>query len=205
MDARAVPVLLAVSITPGLCMMLALTLGATIGVRRAMWMMIGELIGLGLVSVLSLTGVAAIMMGHSDVYAIGKAAGGLYLLYIGVQIARTDFQVLAGISKADPTSAGAAAAALVTRGFLVAIGNPKSWLFYAALLPPFIRPDRPLLPQVAWLVSLLLLIEFLSLMLYAGGGRAARTMLQSEVLARAFFFIAGAIIFGFGIQILLEA
>ena len=44
-----VPTFFFVSITPGLCMTLAMTMGMTIGVRRALWMMAGELVGLAVV------------------------------------------------------------------------------------------------------------------------------------------------------------
>ena len=40
-----IPVFFVISITPGLCMTLALTMGITIGVRNTMKMMVGELIG----------------------------------------------------------------------------------------------------------------------------------------------------------------
>ncbi len=37
-----IPTFLFVSITPGLCMTLAMTLGISLGVRRTLWMMWGE-------------------------------------------------------------------------------------------------------------------------------------------------------------------
>ena len=40
-----IPTFFVVSITPGMCMTLALSLGITIGVKRALWMMAGELVG----------------------------------------------------------------------------------------------------------------------------------------------------------------
>ena len=39
-----IPTAFFVSITPGMCMTLALTMGMTIGVRRTVWMMMGELV-----------------------------------------------------------------------------------------------------------------------------------------------------------------
>lgn len=37
------------------------------------------------------------------------------------------------------------------RGFLTNVLNPKAAVFYIAMLPPFIDPDRPLLPQTVTL------------------------------------------------------
>ena len=39
----------AVSMTPGMCMTLAFTLGMTVGYRSALWMMMGELLGVAVV------------------------------------------------------------------------------------------------------------------------------------------------------------
>ncbi len=199
-DLAVVPVLLAVSLTPGLCMMLALTLGAAIGVRRTLWMMIGELSGVGLVAILAMTSIATMMLAQPDLYRIGKVAGGVYLIYIGLQIARTEIGALSPVAEMGGKYAGAGR--LIWQGFFAAVSNPKSWLLYASLLPPFLQPDRRLLPQVASLVSLLLLVEFTSLLLYAGCGQAARHLLRSPVLARSFFIIAGTVILAFGVEVM---
>ena len=45
-----VPTFFLVSLTPGMCMTLAMVLGMTQGVKRALWMMLGELVGVGLVA-----------------------------------------------------------------------------------------------------------------------------------------------------------
>ena len=55
-----VPTFFFVSVTPGMCMTLAMTLGMSLGVRRTLHMMWGELVGVGLVSVLSVVGVIVV-------------------------------------------------------------------------------------------------------------------------------------------------
>ncbi len=57
-----IPTFFFVSITPGMCMTLALTLGMTIGYKRTLWMMIGELVGVAVVSVSAVVGIAAVML-----------------------------------------------------------------------------------------------------------------------------------------------
>ena len=75
-----------VSVTPGMCMTLAMTLGMSIGLKRTFYMMIGELLGVGIVALSSVVGVAAIMINHPDIFMIFKYLGGLYLGYLGVQL-----------------------------------------------------------------------------------------------------------------------
>lgn len=83
-----IPTFFFASVTLGMCMTLAMTLGMTIGVRRTIWMMLGELVGIGLVSVLSVLGVAALMLNYPAVFAGFKIVGGAYLICLGVMMWR---------------------------------------------------------------------------------------------------------------------
>ena len=80
-----IPTFLLVSATPGMCMTLALTLGMTIGIRKTLWMMWGELAGVALVSISAVIGVASIMLNYPLVFTIFKYLGGLYLIFLGTQ------------------------------------------------------------------------------------------------------------------------
>ncbi len=71
-----VPTFLLVSLTPGMCMTLAMVLGMTQGVRRTLWMMIGELAGVGLVAAAAGAGVATLMLQQPALFAVFKWLGG---------------------------------------------------------------------------------------------------------------------------------
>ena len=55
-----IPTFFFVSITPGMCMTLALTLGMSVGYKRTLWMMIGELAGVAVVSIAAVLGLSLI-------------------------------------------------------------------------------------------------------------------------------------------------
>ncbi len=80
-----VPTFLLVSISPGMCMTLALTLGMAIGVRRTLWMMAGELLGVISVAALAVMGVAQLLLRWPMAFTVIKIVGGAYLFYVGVQ------------------------------------------------------------------------------------------------------------------------
>lgn len=65
-----IPTFFFVSATPGMCMTLSMTLGMTIGVRRTFWMMWGELLGVGLVSLAAVAGVAALMLNYPAAFLV---------------------------------------------------------------------------------------------------------------------------------------
>ncbi|WP_166256579.1 LysE family translocator [Marinobacter salicampi] len=186
-----VPTFFVVSITPGMCMTLALSLGITIGVRRAMWMMAGELIGVGLVATSAAVGVAAFMLNYPTAFTLFKYAGGLYLGWLGVQLWRSRGKMA---MPEDPQAAPETSRLqLAAQGFITAIANPKGWAFFVALLPPFIDQSLPMAPQLALLVLIILALEFLCLQLYAHGGRQLRQAMRQGSGVRTLNRIAGTL------------
>lgn len=168
-----------IAVSPGLCMSLAMTLGIQIGVRRTLWMMAGELAGIVVVATAALVGVAALLVAQPQLFALAKLAGAAYLLYAAVSAWRSDSFVGNVATTKQHT-----VVALAAQGFITATSNPKAWIFFAALLPPFVNGDRPLLPQGVTLVSIMVIIEFACMLLYAQGGRMLKVALVQRGLGR---------------------
>ena len=192
-----IPTFFFVSATPGMCMTLSMTLGMTVGLKRAMWMMAGELIGVGLVMILSMVGVATILLTYPSFFTAFKLGGGLYLAYIGVQMWRSRGRL--ALQEQAACSQNVARSALALQGFVTAIANPKGWAFFIALLPPFIDQSLALVPQMAALIWIILLIEFICLVLYAIGGQSLAHLLRKRSNVRIMNRIAGTLMIGVGI------
>jgi threonine/homoserine/homoserine lactone efflux protein len=100
-------------------------------------------------------GLAAVFAASATAFVVVKFAGAAYLVFLGVRALRTPSPV------PDPATAGRIAPARLFRdGFFVALLNPKTALFFAALLPQFISPGGAPLPQ-----SLLLGCVFIAIAL----------------------------------------
>lgn len=196
-----IPTFFVVSITPGMCMTLSLTMGMTIGVRRTFWMMAGELLGVGLVAAAAVIGVATVMLRYPLAFEIFKYIGGAYLIYLGLQMWLSRGRM--AIDLDAPRHDGATRAMLATQGFVTAVANPKGWAFFISLLPPFISDQQPLWPQLGVLLSLILLIEFLCLVLYASGGRTLSLFLQKSGNVRLLNRLAGTLMMGVGVWLAL--
>lgn len=170
-----------IAMSPGLCMTLSMTLGISIGVRRTLWMMLGELIGIAIVGSAAMIGVAALLIGAPRVFIAFKICGAAYLLWSAWRNWRAPVGALVRATDVTP-------AALCAQGFVTAVSNPKAWAFMGALLPPFLNPAQPLAPQIGFLLVLMIVIEFASLLVYAQGGRALSELLlrrgQAQVLNR---------------------
>jgi homoserine/homoserine lactone efflux protein len=205
-----IPTFFFVSITPGMCMTLAMTLGMSIGVRRTLWMMLGELTGVAIVAIAAVLGVASIMLNYPQVFEILKYAGGAYLCYIGINMWRAKGKMaivdpkLASVNQADPSQIQAKVPAkvsrvtLISQGFITAIANPKGWAFMISLLPPFISVDKAVAPQLAVLLGIIMITESVSMLAYAAGGKSLRLFLTRGDNIRWLNRIAGSLMIAVG-------
>ena len=195
-----IPTFFFVSATPGMCMTLSMTLGMTIGLKRTFWMMAGELVGVGLVVIFSMIGVATLLLQNPMLFTLLKWGGGLYLLYVGVEMWRSRGRL--AIQNNAITDKHISAPSLIFQGFVTAIANPKGWAFFIALLPPFIDQSLPLLPQLSVLLVIILVLEFFCLILYAAGGQSLAHLLQKHSNVRLMNRIAGTLMMGVAVWLI---
>ncbi len=197
-----IPTFFFVSLTPGMCMTLAMSLGMSIGLRRTFYMMVGELVGVGIVALSSVVGVATVMLKYPDLFTVFKYIGGVYLGYLGVQmwLSRGKMAVsTCNIQKSFSISNKA----LAIQGFVTAIANPKGWAFFISLLPPFINQNQPLVPQISVLLFIILSLEFICLIIYASGGSTLRVFLQKSDNVKLMNKVAGTLMLGVGVWLAL--
>ncbi|MGC6486558.1 MAG: LysE family translocator [Planctomycetota bacterium] len=155
----------AVSFTPGLCMALAFTLGMTVGYRKTLWMMAGEMTGLATVFTATFWSLSWLLEQSPAWFSALSALGGAYLMFLAVALFR---QPAVAIKQIEALSTRPLQ--LAALGFATAFGNPKGWAFLMALLPGFLDERRPLPGQYVAMLAIMMLTEFLSMSLYAGGG-----------------------------------
>ncbi|WP_299205477.1 LysE family translocator [uncultured Amphritea sp.] len=192
-----IPTFFFVSITPGMCMTLALSLGMSIGVRRSLHMMWGELIGVGLVATAAAAGVAALMLQFPEAFIFLKLGGGAYLGWLGFQMWQSKGKLVMPEPGTEVKKQGNLQ--LAFNGFITAIANPKGWAFFVTLLPPFLDQSLPLAPQLTLLIAIILSLEFSCLLIYASGGKALRHLLLDRGNVKLMNRIAGSLMIGVGI------
>ncbi|MCW9036205.1 MAG: LysE family translocator [Rhodospirillales bacterium] len=193
-----IPTMFFISITPGMCMTLAMTLGVTVGVRRTFWMMWGEVIGVALVAGLAAVGVAAMMNQYPRVFEVFKYCGGAYLGWLGIQMwlsrgsMSLDLENIKSRQATPPLT-------LAVQGFVTAIANPKGWAFMISLLPPFLGATDPLGMQLVALLGIIVVSELICMTLYATGGRSLRHFLEKSGNVRLINRVAGTLMIGVGV------
>ena len=161
-----IPTIASVSFTPGLCMTLAFTLGLSIGYRRTLWMMLGELSGVASVFTATFWSLGWLLSRDPIYFQIISFVGGVYLLYLAFQLFRETPETIESrdLKKTHPM-------ALAILGYVTAVSNPKGWAFLMALLPGFVSMDASLVPQFMIMMGIMLTTEFISMTAYATGGQ----------------------------------
>ncbi len=195
-----IPTFFLVSLTPGMCMTLSLSMGMSIGLKKTLYMMYGELLGVGLVATSSVIGVATIMLKYPSIFLVLKYGGGAYLIYLGIQMFLSRGKMALNLEECN---FNISKKSLAIQGFITAIANPKGWAFFIALLPPFIDKNLPMASQLIVLILIILLLEFFCLIIYATGGKTLRKLLQNSSNVRFINKVAGFMMMGIGIWLAL--
>jgi homoserine/homoserine lactone efflux protein len=169
----------------------------------------------------SIAGISGIQLGHvvffaciacglgtllataTIAFAILRSVGAIYLLYLGTRVIISTFRrpTRATIQSAAPLRGHHS---LFLQGLLVQLTNPKALLFVSALLPQFIDPRRPLLPQLGIFLLTTIAVDSVVLSSYAflahRGLQSWRASRVSTWLERVF----GAVLVFFGFRLLLS-
>lgn len=108
-------------------------------------------------------GLAALLAASALAFTVVKLAGAAYLIWLGVRMLRAP----ASSASSQAEVPRASLAHLFREGFVVALLNPKTAIFFAAFLPQFMQGDRPALGQAVGLGAGFVLIAACSDLAYA--------------------------------------
>lgn len=166
--------------TPGPTVLLALTNGSRHGVRVSCFGMVGAVLSDFVLITAVALGLGALLAASEFWFSVVKWIGVAYLAYLGIRLLRSKGSFEAQEATAVKTVSGRS---VFLRSFLVAVTNPKGYLFFSAFLPQFIVPTEPQLPQYAALAVTFASIDFAVMFAYAlAGSRAMRFLRSSGVL-----------------------
>jgi threonine/homoserine/homoserine lactone efflux protein len=161
--------------TPGPTVLLALSNGSRHGFRRATFGMAGAVLSdFVLIGAVAL-GLGALLAASAFWFEAVRWIGVAYLAVLGVMLLRSRGSL--SFEAALEEAGRGTPAALFRRSFLVAVTNPKGYLFFSAFLPQFVAPDTPQIPQYVALALLFAAIDLGVMATYAAiGARAVRLL-----------------------------
>jgi threonine/homoserine/homoserine lactone efflux protein len=187
--------LLAVTPGPAVIYIVARTLGQG---RLAGLASVAAVVAGNLVNVLAAAlGLAALFAVSALAFSVFKYAGAAYLVYLGLRALRGR---PAAASGPGPDGKGAGLRRVFRDGFVVALFNPKTTLFFAAFLPQFMDPAIAALPQSIALGSLFVLIASITDCCYVLAAAAVLPLLcRSRGVQSAGRYLTGGALIGLGV------
>jgi threonine/homoserine/homoserine lactone efflux protein len=163
-----IPACFAINLAFGPNNLMALTNAAQNGVGFAFLASIGRLLAFIPMIIVSALGLGIILSTSALVFTTVKVIGAGYLIYLGVKIWRSSN----AMKDSDLTASRLSLPQAFVREGLVAFGNPKAILVFAAFFPQFIVADAYV--QSYLLVAVIfLLLEVLAILVYGVIGRIA--------------------------------
>ena len=173
-----------ISLMPGPNTMFVMSQSALRGPKAAL------LAGLGIETAnvayfwLTALGLSALVAANAMVFNLLKYCGAAYLLAIGLWtfIRSFDKQHERPATVAPEVRSSRVGRTAFGGGLLIALGNPKTIIYFVALLPQFIDAERHVLGQTLVVSMSGTIIDILAQTLYAfAGGALSRTLQQPQV------------------------
>ena len=198
-----------IMLAPGPSVLFTIARAISWGRVTAIATVIGNAFGMFLVSVLVAVGLGPVIQNSTLLYHGIQWAGGAYLIYLGITAIRASAIDAQGMQSAEGIKPKFLAS--VKNGFWVGVLNPKSIVFFAAILPAFVDQEKNnVTTQLLFLGAVFALVAFISDGTYGVLAGTIRSSLARDVrklifmrrfggvvmIALGIFTIASAIILG---------
>ncbi len=138
-------------------------------------------------------GLAALFAVSSLAFTAVKYAGAAYLVWLGVQMLRNSQAESPAVMPAAPLRR------VFRDGFVVALLNPKTTMFFAAFLPQFLSPEAPSMLQSLALGALFTLIAAITDSAYVLAAGSVAPALRSCGVRRIGRQLGGGVFIGLGV------
>ena len=183
---------------PGVAALVGQSMGS--GLRAALFLLAGIALGDVVYLTVAIAGLAAVAQTFAGVFLVVKVLGGAYLLYLALKLWKSTSAATRVEASRGRTNLGA-----FLTGFSVIMGNPKTIVFYLALLPTVLDLNQVGLAQWAMLVGVTICVLIATLAPYAVLAASARGMMTRPGSLTLLNRFASAIIGATGVLILGQA
>ena len=163
---------------PGVAALVGRALGA--GLRRTLPMLTGLVLGDLTYLLLAVAGLAFLAKSFASVFLLVRIAGALYLLWLAWNFWRSGISV----SEVRATPGRRDALASFLAGLAVTLGNPKTIVFYLALVPAVIDLGSVTPSGFALLAAITVVVLYAVLLPYVALAARARAALRNPSALR---------------------
>ncbi|WP_067804589.1 LysE family translocator [Actinomadura formosensis] len=136
-------VALAIIVIPGPSVLFVVGRALAHGRRTALAGVVGGVLAALVLTVAVAVGIGSLVERSVVVFSALKIVGAVYIVYLGVQAIRHRRSLREAIGADGPGAAGGRA---LRQGFVVGVTNPKTTVFFAAVLPQFVVREQGHVP-----------------------------------------------------------
>ncbi|WP_072682398.1 LysE family translocator [Arcobacter sp. LA11] len=184
------------SIIPGPSMLLALTHGLKYGTKISIATAIGNTTASMIQASIAVTGLGIVLTTSTTLFMIIKYAGAIYLIYLGIKLFKTPFNI--DNEKEKLKKEDVKLRKLFTEAFIVAASNPKALVFFTALFPQFISEGQNNILHYSLLVIILGVIAFVCMMIYTISANLIKELFNKSSLSKYFGKVVGSLFISLG-------
>ncbi|WXG53371.1 MAG: LysE family translocator [Candidatus Sedimenticola sp. (ex Thyasira tokunagai)] len=162
---------------------------------------LANIIGLFILSAVSMSGLGAILLASSTLFIVIKMIGAIYLIYLGImQFKKVNKSLVIGKEQENETNRNYLS--YFNESLFLAITNPKPILFFTALFPQFINIEAPIMPQFFIMTTIFMFISFSSLSSYGYMAKSAKHWFMSQRRMSVFHKVTGGVFITMGVGLL---
>ena len=148
-------------LAPGPSVLFIVARAISWGRKTAIFTVVGGVTGAFILSALVAVGLGPVLQRSELAFSAVQWGGGLYLIYLGFDSLR--HRQIHAAAMQQPNSHEPSALRSIREGFLVGVLNPKTLVFFAAILPQFIdREKGSITAQLLLLGAIFALLAFIS-------------------------------------------
>lgn len=182
---------LLISLSPGAGAITSMSYGLNHGMRNAVFAVLGLQVGFALQILVVGVGLGSVIATSDTLFHIIKWFGVAYLIWLGIGRWRAGgtMPLHAGAVEFKPRRA-------FLQSVLVNLTNPKATVFLVALLPQFIDPAQPHLPQLLIIGCTLLAVDMLVMTGYSSLASRLRKMTSNPRAVMRLNRVTGSALIG---------
>jgi threonine/homoserine/homoserine lactone efflux protein len=149
-------------------------------------------------------GLSALLAASATAYAVVKVAGGLYLVWLGIQAWRASRRGDAGEDWMLGPARRFAGSGAFRQGFVTNVLNPKLVVFFISVLPGFTSGEGSFFVQVLVLGVVFELLSAVWLVAYGLGVARAGEAMRALSVRRALERISGTVLVAIGLKVAVD-
>lgn len=173
------------------------------GVKSAYATVAGIITGVWIWGLAAALGISAILVASQLAYTVVKWAGAIYLVYLGIKMLWESRHITAESIQTKVESKSSNRKAF-KRALAINLTNPKTGVFYIAILPQFLPTEFPAVIGGILLATIhnVLAILWFTMMIY--GANFAKETLRNPKVQKVIERASGIALIGFGIRVAFE-